>query len=102
MESYYNLQGEIEIANTQAHLSAIMQIEFETISAYVRRLEELHSILDNLGDPVSVTKRATNLINSLNTHYRPMVKTIQTWSLSPPHLLGPAAVILDIDRCHAI
>ena len=35
LESYDNLQGEIEIANAQAQLSAIMQTKFETISACV-------------------------------------------------------------------
>ena len=60
LKKYYNLQGEIEVANAQAQLSAILQTESEGITVYVRRLQELHSILDNLGEPVSETKKATN------------------------------------------
>ena len=76
LKKYYNLQGEIEVANAQAQLSAILQTESEGITIYVRRLQELHSILHNLGEPVSETKRATTLIDSLNTHYRHMVRMI--------------------------
>ena len=86
LRSFYELQGEIEIANAQAQLSAIIMTESEPISAYVRRLQELHSLLDRLGESVPATKQATNLLNSLNTRYAPMVDNIQTWSQTAPHL----------------
>lgn len=98
LKKYYNLQGEIEVANAQAQLSAILQTESEGITVYVRRLQELHSILDNLGEPVSETKKATNLINSLNTHYRPMVRTIQTWAQAAPHLYNIPAILSSLQQ----
>ena len=45
LKKYYNLQGEIEVANAQAQLSTISQTEAEGITIYVRRLQELRSIL---------------------------------------------------------
>ena len=98
LKKYYNLQGEIEVANAQAQLSAILQTESEGITVYVRRLQELHSILHNLGEPVSETKKATNLINSLNTHYRPMVRTIQTWDQAAPHLYNIPAILSSLQQ----
>lgn len=86
LRSFYELQGEIEIANAQAQLSAIIMTESEPITAYVRRLQDLHSLLDRLGESVPATKQATNLLNSLNTRYAPMVDNIQTWSQTAPHL----------------
>ena len=50
LKEYYNLQGEIEVVNAQAQLSALLQTESEGINVSVRRLQELHSILDNLGE----------------------------------------------------
>ena len=76
LSSFYELQGEIEIANAQAQLSAIIMTESEPISAYVRRLQDLHSLLDRLGESVPATKQATYLLNSLNTRYAPMVDNI--------------------------
>lgn len=86
LKNFYELQGEIEIANATAQLSAIIMTEAEDITTYVRRLQELHSLLDRLGEAVAPTKQATNLLNSLNTKYSPMVKTIQTWSQTAPQL----------------
>ena len=88
LKSYYNLQGEIEVANAQAQLFSIMQTKSKDITVYVRRLQELHSVLDNLGDRVTTTKVATKLLKSLNTHYRSMVRTIQTWSLASPSTIS--------------
>ena len=82
---FYEVQGEIEISNATAQLSIVMA-ETEDITIYVRRLQELHSLLDRLGEPVAITQQATNLLNSLNSKYSPMVKTIQTWSQTAPQL----------------
>ena len=98
LKSYYMLQGEIEISNAQAQLSAIMQSESEDISVYVRRLQELHGVLESLGQPVPATKQATNLINSLNSRYRPMVRTIQTWSLSAPNLYNVQQILSTLQQ----
>ena len=78
LKKFYSLQGEIEVANAQAQLSAIIMTEVESISVYVQRLQDLHGLLDRLEEPVSATKQATNLINSLNSKYSSMVETIQT------------------------
>ena len=86
LKTFYSLQGEIEVANANAQLSAIIQAESEDLTAYVRRLQEIHDLLDRLGEPIPVTKQATNLLNSLNTRYSAMVKNIQTWSVTSPQL----------------
>ena len=84
LKASYELQGEIEVANATAQLSAIIMIEAEDITTYVRRLEELHSLLDRLREAVATTKQATNLLNSLYTKYSPMVRTIHAWSQTAP------------------
>ena len=86
LKSFYELQGDIEIANAHAQLSAIIMGETEEIAVYVRRLQDLHSLLDRLKEPVSAAKQATNLLNSLNTRYFGMIDIIQTWSQTAPHL----------------
>ena len=93
LKSFYELQGEIEVSNATAQLSAIIMTESEDITVYVRRLQELHSLLDRLGEPVPITKQATNLLNSLNTKYSPMVKTIQTWSQTAPQLYNIPTIL---------
>ena len=70
------VQGAIEIANTQALLSVVIQAEAEDLNAYVKRLQQIHQDLKNLGAPVTPMKQAINLLNSLNTHYSPMVSTL--------------------------
>ena len=93
LSSFYELQGEIEISNATPQLSAIVMAEVEDITVYVRRLQELHSLLDRLGEPVATTKQATNLLNSLNSKYSPMVKTIQTWSQTAPQLYNIPTIL---------
>ena len=93
LKTFYSLQGEIEVANANAQLSAIIQAESEDLTAYVRRLQEIHDLLDRLGEPIPVTKQATNLLNSLNTRYSPMVKNIQTWSLTSPQLYNIQTIL---------
>ena len=67
LKSFCVLQGEIEVSNATTQLSAIIMNEIEDITVHVRRLQELHSLLDRVGEPVPITKQATNLINSLNS-----------------------------------
>ena len=86
LKSFYELRGEIEVSNAHAHLSAIIMTESENISIYVRRLQELHSLLYRSGETVPTTKQATHLLNSLNSRYSPLVDNIQTWSQTSPHL----------------
>lgn len=93
LKSFYELQGEIEVANANAQLSAIIMAESENITVYVRRLQEIHGLLDRLGEPVPPTKQATNLINSLNSHYSPMVKVVQTWAQTAPHLYTVQSIL---------
>ena len=81
---FYELQGSIEIANAQALLSGICQSEAENLTAFVRREE--HENLDTLGEPVSKERQATNLINSVDSRYTPMIRTIQTWASTAPQL----------------
>ena len=52
----------------------------------MKRLQQIHQDLKNLGAPVTPMKQAINLLNSLNTHYSPMVSTLMPWSESSPHL----------------
>ena len=93
LKTFYSLQGEIEIANAQAQLSAIVQSESEDLTVFVRRLQEIHGLLDRLGEPIPSSKQATNLLNSLNTKYSPMVKNIQTWSLTSPQLYNIQTIL---------
>ena len=86
LKSFYELQGEIEIANATAQLSTIIMGEVEDLVVYVRRLQDLHSLLDRLGKAVSPNKQAINLLNSLNTRYFGMIHIIQTWEQTAPHL----------------
>ena len=53
------MQGEVEIARAQEQLATIAQMESEDPSAFARRLQKLHDLLDRLGEPVAPTKQAT-------------------------------------------
>ena len=86
LKTFYMVQGAIEIANNEALLSAIIQAEAEDLNVYVKRLQQIHQDLKNQGAPVTPMKQAINLLNSLNTHYSPMVSTLMPWSESSPHL----------------
>ena len=86
LKTFYSVQRAIEIANTEALLSAIIQAEAEDLNVYVKRLQQIHQDLKNLGAPVTPMKHAINLLNSLNTHYSPMVSTLMPWLESSPHL----------------
>ena len=48
LKTFYEFQGDIEVANAHAQLSAIVMGESEDIVVYVRRLQEIHSLLDRL------------------------------------------------------
>ena len=98
LETFYQLQGDIEVANAQAQLSAIVMGETEDIAVYVRRLQEIHSLLDRLHEPVSPAKQATNLLNSLNTRYFGMIDIIQTWSLTAPHLYTVPSILSTLQQ----
>ena len=52
----------------------------------MRLLQDIHEKLDTLGESVSQARQATNLINSLNSRYTPMIRTIQTWASTAPQL----------------
>lgn len=52
LKSFYELQGEIEIANANAQVSAVIMGEAEDITVFVHRLQILHSLLDRLGESV--------------------------------------------------
>ena len=56
LKSFYSLQGGIEISDATAQLSTIIMAEAKDITVYVRRLQELHGLLDRLGMPIAVTK----------------------------------------------
>ena len=98
LKTFYELQGDIEVADAQAQLSTIVMGESEEIAVYVRRLQEIHSLLDRLGEPVSPAKQATNLLNSLNTRYFGMIDIIQTWSLTAPHLYNVASILSTLQQ----
>ena len=98
LKTYYELQGDIEVANAQAQLSAIVMEETEEIAVYVRRLQEIHSLLDRLHKPVSAAKQATNLPNSLNTRYFGMIDIIQTWSMTAPHLYKVQSILSTLQQ----
>lgn len=76
LKRYYSLQSNIEISNANAQLYAITQVEAEDLTSFVKRLQAIHDILDNLGEPVSAKKQVNNFLNSLNTRYQPMVETL--------------------------
>ena len=84
LSAYFQLKGDVEIANANALLSAIVMHESEDLSVYVRR--ELHDLLESLGEPINETKKASNLLNSLNTRYFAMIEIIHTWSATAPQL----------------
>ena len=86
LKAYYQLKGDTEISNAHALLSAITMGATENLVVYIQRLQELHDLLDSLGEPVSESKKASNLLNSLNSEYFNMIETIQTWSETFPHL----------------
>ena len=98
LKTFYELQGDIEVANANAQLSAIVMGETEDIAVYVRRLQEIHSLLDRLHEPVSPAKQATNLLNSLNTRYFGMIDIIQTWSLTAPHLYNVQSILSTLQQ----
>ena len=58
---FRELKGDVEIANAQALLSAIVMHESEDLSVYVQRLQELHDLLESLGEPISETTKASNI-----------------------------------------
>ena len=82
----YAKRGEIEIANANAQLSAIVMGESEDLTDFVKRLQVLHMKLEQLGEPVSATKQASNLLNCLSTRYSGVVRNIQSWSLICPSM----------------
>ena len=49
LKTFYMVQGAIEIANTEALLSAIIQAEAKDLNVYVKRLQQIHHDLKNLG-----------------------------------------------------
>ena len=55
-KAFYELQGEIEVVNATTQLSAIIWTKAEDIPTNVRRLQELHSLLDRQGEAVAVTQ----------------------------------------------
>ena len=73
LKTYHELQGDIEIANANAMLLAIVMGENEDIAIYVCRLQDLHDLLERLKEPVSPAKQATNLLNNVNTRYFNMI-----------------------------
>ena len=93
LKTFYSLQGEIEVADVTAQLSAIIQGESEDLTTFVHRLQEIHGLLDRLGETIPVTKQVTNLLNSLNTRYSPKVKNIQTWSMTSPQLYNIQSIL---------
>lgn len=86
LKRFYSLKSNIEISNANMRLSALSQAEAEDLTSFSKRLQEVHDLLDTLGEPVSAEKQANNFLNSLNTRYQPMVETLQPWSLGAPHL----------------
>ena len=56
LKTFYMVQGAIEIANNEALLSAIIQAEAEDLNVYVKRLQQIHQDLKNLGAPVTPMK----------------------------------------------
>ena len=86
LSAYFELKGDVELANANAMLCAIVMHETEDLSVYVQRLQELHDLLESLGEPLNETKKASNLLNSLNTKYFAMIEIIQTWSATALHL----------------
>ena len=93
LSAYFQLKGDVEIANANALLSAIVMHESEDLSVYVQRLQELHDLLESLGEPLNETKKASNLLNSLNTKYFAMIEIIQTWSATAPHLYNIQTIL---------
>ena len=93
LKSFYELQGDIEVANAQAKLSAIVMGETEEIAVYVRRLQAIHDLLSRLNEPVSQAKQTTNLLNSLNTRYFGMIDIIQTWQMTVPQLYNVQSIL---------
>ena len=93
LSAYFELKGDVEIANAQALLSAIVMHESEDLSVYVQRLQELHDLLESLGEPISETTKASNLLNSLNTKYFAMIEIIQTWSATAPQLYNIQTIL---------
>ena len=51
LSAYFELKGDVEIANANALLSAIVMHEYEDLSVYVQHLQELHDLLESLGEP---------------------------------------------------
>ena len=81
------------IANANALLSAIVMHESEDLSVYVQLVQELHDLLKSLGEPLSETKKASNLLNSLNTKYFAMIEIIQPWSATAPQLYNIQTIL---------
>ena len=93
LKAYYQLKGDVEIANANALLSAIFMSETEDLSSYVQRLQDLHDLLERLGEPVSESNAASNLLNSLNSKYFAMIDIIQTWAVTAPNLYNIQTIL---------
>ena len=93
LSAYFQLKGDVEIANANALLSAIVMHESEDLSVYVQRLQEVHKLLESLGEPLNETKKASNLLNNLNTKYFAMIEIIQTWSATAPQLYNVQTIL---------
>ena len=74
--AYFQLKGDVGIANANALLSAIVMHESEDLSVYVQRLQDMHDLLSSLGETLTEAKKASNLLNSLNTKYFAMIEII--------------------------
>ena len=93
LESHYVLQGDIEIANAIARLSAIIMYEAEELPIYVLRLQALNEELDALGKPLTPSEQATSLLNSLNSRDKLLVGSVMLWaSTAPSHYTSPRIV----------
>ena len=73
--------------------SAIVMSESEAISPYVQRLQDLHDLLERLGEPVTEAKKASNLLNSLNSKYFAMIDIIQMWAITAPNLYNIQTIL---------
>ena len=60
LSAYFQLKGDVELANANALLSAIVMYESEDLSVYVQRLQEMHDLLASLGETLSEAKKASN------------------------------------------
>ena len=89
----------MEIANANALISAIVMNESEDLSVYVRYLHDLHDLLESLGRPLSEVKKASNLLNSLNTKYFAMLIAFMSTVRTQLSVLGGYGVCKIRARC---